>query len=169
MTKKAFSALEKTDLIVEFADEIKAERIERLDVQKKTSVADYFVICTGNSDTHIRAISDRVSEKMREEGIKPLRVEQGGSGSGWVLLDFGDVIFHVMLEEKRQFYDLESLWASMRLDRSLVDAFDASEQVAPTEVVNTLETPEPVQTEQSSEEPEPTEASEPSSDQKADD
>jgi ribosome-associated protein len=169
MTKKAFSALQKTDLIVEFADEIKAERIERLDVRKKTSVADFFVICTGNSDTHIRAIADRVSEKMREEGIKPLRVEQGGSGSGWVLLDYGDVVFHVMLEEKRQFYDLESLWASMRLDRSLVDAFDANEHSEADEVVHTLETPEPVQAEQTSEELEPSEAPEPSSDQKADD
>lgn len=108
---------EKAEAIFELADGIKAERIETLDVSKKTSIADYFVVCSGNSDTHVNAIVDRVEEKLRERGTKPLRREK--TSSGWVLLDFGDVIFHVMLEEKRQFYDLEALWSSIQPDPNL--------------------------------------------------
>ncbi|HRF60226.1 MAG TPA: ribosome silencing factor [Fimbriimonadaceae bacterium] len=110
---------EKTELIVEFADEAKAERVETLDVRSKTSIADYFVVCTGNSDVHMRAIADRVEEKMKTRGIQPQRSEHGGGG--WVLQDYGDVVFHVMREENRQFYDLETLWKTMQPDPNLVE------------------------------------------------
>lgn len=100
---------------------MKAERIEKLDVRAKTSVTDYLVICTGNSDTHANAIADKVADKMREVGLKPLRKNIGGNSDGWFLYDFGDVVFHVMREDKRQFYDLESLWSSMEPDPNLVD------------------------------------------------
>ncbi|MBV6459111.1 MAG: Ribosomal silencing factor RsfS [Fimbriimonadaceae bacterium] len=110
---------EKTDLILEFADDIKAERSEVLDVRQKTSVTDYFVICSGNSDVHVNAIAERVAEKLREKGVRPLRVnDQGG---GWVLYDYGDVVFHVMREEKRQFYDLETLWTNLQNDPNLME------------------------------------------------
>lgn len=99
---------EKLELIVNTADEMKAERIETLDVRNKTSVADYFVVCSGTSDRHTDAIAERVAENLRNHKAKPLRVE--GDRSGWVLQDYGDVIFHVMREEQRQFYDLETLW-----------------------------------------------------------
>lgn len=108
---------EKAGLIANFADDIKAERIETLDVRLKTSVADYFIVCTGTSDTHVNSIVDRVVEKMRDKGIRPLRTEAGGSG--WVLVDFGDVVLHVMREERRQFYDLETLWNQMQPDPNL--------------------------------------------------
>lgn len=97
--------------ICEIADEAKAERIETVDVRGKTTIADYFIVCSGNSDTHVRAIAGRIEDKMRTAKRRPLRVE--GADTGWVLLDFGDVICHVMLESQRQFYDLESLWESM--------------------------------------------------------
>lgn len=97
--------------ICDIAGEAKAERIECVDVRGKTTIADYFVVCSGNSDTHVRAIAGRIEDKMRTDKRRPLRVE--GADTGWVLLDFGDVICHVMLESQRQFYDLESLWASM--------------------------------------------------------
>lgn len=103
---------EKVQHIIEAADEIKAERIETLDVREKTSVADYFVVCTGSSDRHIESIADRVAEKMGALRSKPLRTE--GERSGWVLQDYGDVLFNVMREEQRQFYDLETLWNSMQ-------------------------------------------------------
>jgi ribosome-associated protein len=99
---------------------MKAERIETLDVRAKTSVADFFVICSGTSDTHIRAIADRVAEKMRETGQRALRSNTGGNMDGWVLYDYGDVVFHVFREDKRQFYDLESLWESMQADPNLI-------------------------------------------------
>lgn len=110
---------EKADYLVQFADEMKAERIETLSIREKTSVADYFVVCTGNSDVHMNAIADKVEEKMRLLSVKPLRRDE--SGGGWVLHDYGDVVFHVMREEKRQFYDLETLWATMQPDPNLVD------------------------------------------------
>lgn len=113
------TSLEKKDLIVGFADEMKAERIETLDVHAKTSIADYFVVCTGNSDVHVNAIAERVVEKMELLKLKPLRWNRGGAG--WMLIDYGDVVFHVMREEKRQFYDLESLWTNMQPDPNLVD------------------------------------------------
>lgn len=90
---------------------MKAERIDTVDVRAKTVMADYLVICSGTSDLHVRSIADRIAEKMREAKLKAKSVE--GRESGWVLLDFGDVICHVMREEQRQFYDLESLWKLM--------------------------------------------------------
>lgn len=106
------TSLEKSDLIREAADDMKAERIELLDVRKKTSIADYFLVCSGTSDRHVDAIAERVSEKLRDKEIKPFRSE--GERSGWILQDYGDVIFHVMKEEQRQFYDLEALWESIQ-------------------------------------------------------
>lgn len=113
------TATEKKDLIVRYADELKAERIEILDVHAKTSIADFFVVCTGTSDVHVNSIADRVVERMVTHREKPLRSDR--AGSGWALLDYGDVVFHVMREEKRQFYDLETLWNSMRPDPNLID------------------------------------------------
>jgi ribosome-associated protein len=104
------TSTEKVQQIIEAAEEIKAERIETLDVQAKTSVTDFFVVCSGTSDRHIESIADRVAEKMKELKSKPLRTE--GERSGWVLQDYGDVVFNVMREEQRQFYDLETLWNS---------------------------------------------------------
>jgi ribosome-associated protein len=98
--------------VIEAADEMKAERIETLDVRGKTSVTDYFVVCSGTSDRHISAIADKVAEKLSILKSKPFRVE--GEGTGWVLQDYGDVVLNVMREETRQFYDLEALWASFQ-------------------------------------------------------
>ena len=103
---------EKTEKIRDAADDMKAERIEVLDVRAKTSVADFFIVCSGTSDRHVQSIADRVSEQMAITRNKPVRVE--GDRSGWVLQDYGDVILHVMREEQRQFYDLEQLWSSLQ-------------------------------------------------------
>ena len=96
---------------------MKAEQIETLDVRDKTSVAEYFVVCSGTSDRHVQSIAERVAEKLAINRVKPLRVE--GERSGWVLQDYGDVILHVMKEEQRQFYDLETLWKNMVPDPNL--------------------------------------------------
>lgn len=103
---------QKADEIRVAADDMKAERIETLDVRSKTSVADYFVVCSGTSDRHVQSIAEKVAEKMAVQKAKPVRTE--GDRSGWVLQDYGDVVFHVMREEQRQFYDLEALWNSLR-------------------------------------------------------
>ena len=106
------TSTEKADRIVTIADEIKAERIETLDVREKTSVADFFIVCSGTSDRHVESIADRVAEEMAKIKSKPVRTE--GERSGWVLQDYGDVVFNVMREEQRQFFDLETLWKSMQ-------------------------------------------------------
>lgn len=106
------TSAEKVELIKNAADDMKAEAIEVLDVRKKTSVADHFIVCSGTSDRHVDAIAERVAEKLAELKLKPYRTE--GERSGWILQDYGDVILHVMKEEQRQFYDLESLWNSIQ-------------------------------------------------------
>lgn len=110
---------QKAGIIAEIAEQMKAERIEIMDVREKTVMADYLVICSGTSDLHLRSIADRIAEKMRERKMRPRNIE--GRESGWVLLDFGDVVCHVMREEQRQFYDLESLWNAMPKSDSLKD------------------------------------------------
>jgi ribosome-associated protein len=105
------TAQEKVDIIVATADEIKAERIEVLNIREKSSVADFFVVCSGTSDRHVESIADRVEEALQKKQVKPVRT--GGERTGWVYQDYGDVVFHVMREEQRQFYDLEALWSSI--------------------------------------------------------
>ncbi|MBS1718375.1 MAG: ribosome silencing factor [Armatimonadetes bacterium] len=109
---------EKLEKIVAAADELKAEQIETLDVGGKTSITDFFVVCTGTSDRHASSIADKIRERLLEEKEKPLRVE--GENTGWVLLDFGDVVVHVMRDEQRQFYDIESLWKEMSLNPDVI-------------------------------------------------
>jgi ribosome-associated protein len=106
------TSTEKVQLITEAADDMKAERIETLDVRGKTAVADYFVVCSGTSDRHVSSIADKVAEKLTVAKAKPVRIE--GERTGWVLQDYGDVILNVMREEQRQFYDLEALWNSLQ-------------------------------------------------------
>lgn len=106
------TSLAKAQLIAQIIDDAKGEQIETLDVHDKTSIADYFVICSGLNDRHMAAIADRVSEGLLDLREKPLRTE--GDKGGWILQDYGDVILHIMRDEQRQFYDLESFWKNMR-------------------------------------------------------
>ena len=94
----------------ELADNRKAEDIAVLDVADVSSIADYFVIASGTSEPHLRAISDEITEKLREDhGLKPRAVD-GTLQAGWLVLDYFDVIVHVMRSDVRQHYDLEGLW-----------------------------------------------------------
>ncbi|MER3496091.1 MAG: ribosome silencing factor [Chloroflexota bacterium] len=113
------TAQEKVTRISEIADDMKAERIETLDLRTKSPITDYFVVCSGLNDRHVDAISDRVSELMREVKERPIRMS--GERSGWILQDYGDVILHVMREEQRQFYDLEALWEKVAPNADLPD------------------------------------------------
>ncbi len=81
-----------------------------LEVKNLSSFADYFVICSGNSDRQVQAIASHVEEKLGEEKIHPLGVEGKREGR-WVLLDYGDVIVHIFFQPVREFYDLERLWS----------------------------------------------------------
>lgn len=94
----------------EFADNKKAEDIVVLDVSKLSSVTDYFVITSGTSEPHLRAITDEITDNLRDEhGLRPRAVD-GTVHSTWVVLDYFDVIVHVMRADARERYDLESLW-----------------------------------------------------------
>src|SRR5580658_9598836 len=98
----------------EYADNRKAEDLLVLDVRKLSSVTDYFVIASGTSQPHLRAIVDEITTKLREEhDLRPARAD-GVTGGSWVVLDFFDVIVHVMHTEVRQRYDLEGLWGDAK-------------------------------------------------------
>lgn len=91
------------------ADEKKGKDVRILDIRSISTVADYFVICTGTSVTHCRAIVDFVEEQMSALGLS-LHHMEGYHNGRWILLDFGDVVVHVMQAEERSFYNLERLW-----------------------------------------------------------
>ncbi|HSM93923.1 MAG TPA: ribosome silencing factor [Anaeromyxobacteraceae bacterium] len=88
----------------------KAEEVLLLDVRGLTSYADYFVVMTADSDRQAGAIADHVEEEMKKSGVGKVGVEGYESGR-WILVDYGDVVAHVMNREAREFYDLEGLWA----------------------------------------------------------
>src|SRR6266852_8829838 len=92
------------------ADNKKAENIVVLDVRELSSVTDYFVIASGTSEPHLRAIVDEITEKLREEQhLRPKAID-GAFQTAWVVLDYFDVIVHVMRQDVRDRYDLETLW-----------------------------------------------------------
>jgi ribosome-associated protein len=94
----------------ELADNRKAEDILILDVRELSSVTDYFVIVSGTSEPHLRAIVDEISDKLRDDyNIRPNAID-GTLQTAWVVMDFFDVIVHVMRKDLRERYDLETLW-----------------------------------------------------------
>ncbi len=95
----------------EYADNKKAENLVILDVRELSSVTDYFVICAGSSEPHLRAISDEVADRLRTEHKLRPRAVDGSVQTAWVVLDYFDVIVHVMRPDVREKYDLESLWS----------------------------------------------------------
>ena len=98
----------------EFADNKKAEDIIILDVRDLSSVTDYFVIASGTSEPHLRAIVDEITGRLREDcGLRALRTD-GSVHGAWVVLDFFDVIVHIMRADVRGRYDLEGLWGDAK-------------------------------------------------------
>ncbi len=95
--------------IVKSADDKKAFDIKILKISHLTSIADYFVIASGNSQRQVMSICDDIEEKMKKDGHEVLRKEGYNTGK-WILLDYGDIIAHVFYKEDRDFYNLERLW-----------------------------------------------------------
>ena len=106
---RAVTPLQLARLIADAADEKKARGIVRLDIRQKSTIADYFVICEGDTDRQVRAITDSIIEACKAKGVRPLRTAGYDDGS-WVVLDYASVIVHVFLPGERSYYDLESLW-----------------------------------------------------------
>ena len=101
-------SLELTKKIVKALDDKLARDIEVIKTEEVTIVADYFVIATANSNTHVRALADEIEYQLEQENIRPDHVE--GRATGWVLMQYGGVVVHIFLEDSRQYYNLERLW-----------------------------------------------------------
>lgn len=115
-----------------FAEDKKAENLLVLDVRKLSSITDYFVIASGTSSPHLRAIVNEIADRLREHaGLRP-RAMDGNLNGDWVALDYFDVIVHVMRSEIRQRYDLESLWGDApRLSDEGEPAVKKTKRVSP--------------------------------------
>lgn len=99
----------KVEIAVKALDSKKAVEITALEIGSLTVVADYFVIAAGTSNTQVRALADEVEYQLKLEGIEPRQIE--GKATGWILLDYHDVVIHVFLQDQREYYNLEKLWA----------------------------------------------------------
>ena len=101
--------MERVEIIKNALEDKKASDIEILDVSKQTSLGDYFIIASCQSSVQVRACVDEVEEKMLEAGFPP-KHKEGYRGGSWILIDYGDIIVHVMQQEAREFYSIERLW-----------------------------------------------------------
>lgn len=86
-----------------------------MDLRRLTTMTDCFVICTGSTNTQVKAISDHISESLRNEKFRPLHIE-GETAQEWILLDYVNVVVHVFQPEKREFYALERLWGDAKIE-----------------------------------------------------
>ncbi len=98
-------------LVIDALDDLKGVNVVDLDVQSLTDVMDYLVIASGTSNRHVKSLADNVLMQAKAQDQRPLGVE-GQDGAEWVLVDFGDVVVHVMQPATRDFYDLERLWSA---------------------------------------------------------
>ncbi len=101
---------EQVRIIIKALEDKKASDISVLDISKLSIMADYFIIGSGSNKNQIKAIIDEIQEKLGKAGINPRHVE-GTETSGWVLLDYQDIIIHIFDVESRAFYDLERIWS----------------------------------------------------------
>lgn len=101
--------------ICQLLDDAKAKDIQVLEVSKISSITDFMVIATGTSSRHVSAVADNLVDAMKAEGIRAWGIEGQETGE-WVLVDFGDVIVHIMQMEARNFYLLERLWSGMETE-----------------------------------------------------
>ncbi len=97
------------DFLVDKVDDMKAQDIKTIDVQGKSSITDYMIICTGTSKRHVSSIADHVAKESKLAGITPLGIDGEEQGE-WVVLDMGTTIVHIMQEDQRELYQLEKLW-----------------------------------------------------------
>lgn len=109
-TEREVTSLSLAEDIVKILDAGKAGQIKMLRVNDKTVMTDYFVICSGTSNTHIKSLSGEIEFKLGEKGIKPLGVDGYETGM-WIVMDYAYVMVHIFNREQRDFFKLEKLWA----------------------------------------------------------
>ena len=112
------TSLETAKSIIKILDNKKAIDLDLIRIQELTIVSDYFIIASGTSNTHVRALADEVEEEMRKLGVEPDHIE--GRATGWILLDYGCVLVHVFDPQSREYYNLERLWG----DAAKIDISD---------------------------------------------
>ncbi|CAH0538993.1 ribosome silencing factor [Vibrio marisflavi] len=100
---------ELTLFLADKADDMKAQNITTIDVQGKSSVTDYMVICTGTSKRHVNSIAEHVASEVKKAGMEPIGIDGEAEGE-WVVVDMGSSMLHVMQDEQRALYQLEKLW-----------------------------------------------------------
>ena len=110
MKQSTLTSEQKRDAIVAAAEDKKANYVTEIDLRGKTIIADFFIICSGTSNIHIRSVADGIVEALEQIGVRQNRIEGYGEAT-WVLLDYGDVIVHIMSQDQRHYYKLEKLWA----------------------------------------------------------
>lgn len=102
-------AFELLKLAANVLNDKKARELNAIKIEDISDIADYFLICTATSSTHVRALADEVEEKLKANGVVPDHIE--GKASDWILLDYGTVVIHVFGRQSRDFYALDRMWA----------------------------------------------------------
>ncbi|MDN3696610.1 MULTISPECIES: ribosome silencing factor [Vibrio] len=101
---------ELNNFLADKADDMKAENIVTINVEGKSNITDYMIVCTGTSKRHVASIAEHVADEMKKSGIEPIAISGEQEGE-WVVLDLGTSMLHVMQEEHRELYQLEKLWS----------------------------------------------------------
>ena len=116
MTKKQVSTDDLIAVIIKGIDDVKGEEIQLLDLREiENTICDYFIICSGNSNTQVNAISNSVQKIVSKEvKDKPWHIEGQGNAE-WVLMDYVNVVVHIFQKQVRDFYDIESLWGDAKI------------------------------------------------------
>ncbi|AWB68287.1 ribosome silencing factor [Saccharobesus litoralis] len=97
------------DFAVDKIDDLKGRDVEVIDVSDKSSIMDFIIVCSGNSKTHVKSIGQHVATEAKHQGTPAIGIEGADFGE-WVLVDFGSIVVHVMLDDTREFYQIEKLW-----------------------------------------------------------
>jgi len=103
------SSKELAKIAIEAMEDKKAIDIKIIDIEKISTLADYFIIASGSNRNQVQAMADEVDEKMSRAGYEPKNIE-GYRNANWILMDYGDLVIHIFDEENRLFYDLERIW-----------------------------------------------------------
>lgn len=116
MSKKNISTDELISIIISGIEEIKGEDIQLLDLRDiENTVCDYFVVCSGNSNTQVKAISGSIQKVVGKQGQEKAWHVEGESVAEWILLDYVNVVVHIFQKQTREFYDIESLWGDAKI------------------------------------------------------
>jgi len=108
--KRAIETVDLARYIVDLIADKKGEDIVLLDVRRQTIIADYFIICSGTSERQLKAISEGITEAVKQNHQVPAHRVEGKAEGGWVLIDYGDIIVHIFAPSVRAYYNLEELW-----------------------------------------------------------